>query len=288
MMKAILLVSVILVTLVAACVQLPWGRQQVGTTSQVTIENPDISVKVSAFPSEVKGGRNISVTWNIINNQLTALKNVDVDVYDQCLFSGNNSMHFDNISANRNLLWNWHWSSQPTQFERDCEIKFKVSWDTSSMLSQDLTVLSDSEYFAREQADTLDELATMPIASNSPVTLSLVLSEPLPWTNSSIVYIYTDMADTGGGLMSKLLKDSVNITVPANLDPTTAFCDEYRLEGNVMVLNRDIEFINKEAPSLTCTFNTLTDRPIKTGTLSISANYKYELYDSFTIKVNVK
>ncbi|MEM7820636.1 MAG: hypothetical protein QW751_00335 [Candidatus Aenigmatarchaeota archaeon] len=284
MQKVALLVFAILV--VAACVQLPFGRQQVGIPGETHVENPDMNVEVVAFPAEVKGGRNISVTWNITNKQTTnRLWNVNINVYDQCLFSGDATKHFDELRENRTQTWTWRWSSQTTQFERDCNIKFKVSWESNATIIQDINVLSSTEYYTREQTGTLAAMAGTTTASTNPVTITLRFSDPLPWENNTTVYMYIDIADTGGGFIDKLPKGSIRITLPNNLKGD---CDGYKPKGNELILDRDLNFINKMAPSLTCTFQTTTDRPISTGTLSITANYKYDLDNSFTVKVKTK
>ena len=288
MPKAALILSIVLVTLVAACVQLPWNTSSVtSATGETAMENPDLSINVSAFPTEVKGGRNISVTWNIQNNQLIGLKDVNVEVYDQCLFSGESKKHFDELRPNGMQIWMWSWSSQTTQFERDCEVKFKVTWNSTAFVTQDINVLSETEFYTREQAGTLSDLAGSMTSTTNPITISLDFSEQPPWLNGSTVYMNMGIADTGGGFISKLPNNSINITVPN--DTGTVVCDEYRtVVPNLLVLNRDINFANKEATPLSCTLEIFTNNILSTGTLGVTTNYKYELDDSFTVKIKVK
>lgn len=334
------------VILIAACVQLPFGRQQVGPgPGAASNENPDISVNVAAYPTELKGGRDVSVTWNITNKQEAAtLKDINIDVYDQCLFSGDNITHFDELKPDRPQMWTWKWSSQPTQFERDCEIKFKANWTGTASILQDINVLSDTEYYNREQAGTLGALAGITMATSNPVTISLRFSDTLPWIDNITVYMHIDVADTGDGFIDKLPKGSVNITYPSDLegecdDYETVPCDkiasqslcgqagcgilnrrycsgpektcptlfkescernsnlgcswveEWKCTGSnshLLSLARDLTFVNRAAPSLTCTFETTTDKAVSAGTMSLTANYKYELDNSFTVKVKTK
>lgn len=287
-MRKSLWLLVIPVILIAACVQLPWQRAQVGPAQGVAeITDPDILVQVSAFPTEVRGGRNISVTWNLTNRQVAnSLADVNVDVYDQCLFSGDATKHLLELRAGRSQTWSWKWTSQETPFERDCAIKFKVNWTSDATIVQDINVLSDTEYYTREQAGTLADLSGLMTSTTNPVSITLRFSDPLPWLTGSTVYMYIDVADTGNGLISKLPAGSINISVPSNLD---AVCDGYRqVSEGLWSLDRDLNFVNKAAPSLTCTFNTTTNKPVSTGTLGLTANYKYELDNSFTVNVKTK
>jgi hypothetical protein len=283
-----LLLSVTLVLLVAACVQLPFGREQVGTgPGSIELKNSDVTIQALAYPAEVRGGSDISVKWDITNMQEDEpLSDVNVNAYDTCLFSGTETTkHFDTIQPNRTQTWDWRWSSQTTPFERDCEIKFTADWSGTAHVSQQISVLADSEYYTREQAGTLSELSGTYTATSNPIYIGLRFSDPLPWQNDSTVYMHIDVSNNGEGLIDKMPKGSIQITVPNNL---AGSCDGYITSGSSLVLDRDLNFVSGRAPSLTCTFTTTADEPISTGVLNMSANYKYELDNSFTVKVKTK
>jgi len=367
-----LLLSVTFVLLVSACVQLPFGREQVGAgPGTAEIKNSDVTVQVLAYPAEVRGGSDISVKWDTTNMQENdPLSDVNINAYDTCLFSGTETTkHFDKLQPNRTQTWDWSWTSQTTPFERDCEIKFKTNWSGTAHVSQQISVLTDSEYYAREQAGTLSALSGTSTASSNPVSISLRFSDPMPWQTGSTVYMHIDVSNIGGGLIDKMPKGSIQITVPNNLvgscdgylgagssctgtrtypcssyttksECDAAFCSSFvtghctpvscpkthsecdtepgcdwieevmcnvvpctslttsqcgsvpgcqiSSSSNTLVLDRDLNFVSGRAPSLTCTFTTAADEPISTGVLNMSANYKYELDNSFTVKVKTK
>lgn len=288
-MKKIFLLTLLAAVLLAGCV-FPGQKSQVGLTyGTSSAENPDISVSVSATPTEVTSGRNITVYFDLTNLRTDEnLTDVNLTVYDYCEFDtgGQYFKNFKPIKPNRTETWNWKWKSPNVQFERDCEIKFKVEWAGQTKILQDMVVLSDAEYYAREQAGTLQNISINSYASPSPISISLSFSDPQPWLAGEENYMYIDYSDVGGGIIDKLEEGKVNISFPDNTKVIS--CNYYNKIDDVYQLNTNLSFINRAAPKTTCTFNTISTNPISTGTFRLSANYKYTLDNYFTVKIKPK
>ncbi|MFQ6020597.1 MAG: hypothetical protein ACE5J4_01090 [Candidatus Aenigmatarchaeota archaeon] len=352
--------------------------------------NPDLYLKVEAIPSVVKSGRNLDILFEINNKQGYDLKNFNLNVYDQCVFSGNNSKSFDEIKANRTERWHWKWLTGTMEFERDCEIRFRTEFETKFSLSKGIAVLQESEYYQRESAGTLQDIIVQTDSTDSPVKISLSFSEPHPFLDEDSFYMYIDYTNEENGYIEKLesykkLNDwkvikegspesSYNIfigyeitniswyieessygsykiqfygqndkliktynspwyagaishnyyndfgkktyvkyakltllqggnprlnkknsyvslrpvyfTIPSNIEYIT--CSDYERIGNTMYLKKDLKFFNNRASRSTCNLKVKASQPIDIQSITLTANYKYMLDNSITVKVKPK
>ncbi len=282
-----MLLLLALAILVSGCVSMPWQKSQIGPIAGTTsVTNTDMSMSVAAVPAEVREEKNMSVNFDITNTQQSDLYNININVYETCGFRSDQdgfTYHKDNLTSNRTLRWNPRWTAPAVQFDTDCEIKFRTSWEGNASLSQSVTVLSDAEYTAREAAGTLGDITAGMSASNSPVSITITFGSEQPWADNETVSMFIDYTDTGGGFIDNLASGSVKLTMPDNIKDSD--CNHY----TGIDLNRNLSFINKAAPRSTCTFSTKAgNSPVSTGTISLTANYKYELDNSFTIKIKNK
>ena len=146
----------------------------------------------------------------------------------------------------------------------------------------DIAVLSESEYLQRERTGK-----TMNIYSGStenPLKISLSFSSDQPFINETTEYMYINYYNTGRGNINKLEKGSVIIKVPDNIQMT---CDDY--EGNnILRLNRDLIFNNKQTKKSTCKIITNAKQLIDSKNLVISSNYKYWFDNSIIVKIKPK
>ena len=160
-MRYLLILAIVLVSLCTGLPEIPFinpGNTSVQKAGVLVIdqESPDIFVSVNAIPTEVKAGRDINVFFDLRNKNLYDLKNVNLTVYDPCIFTGDMGKYIDYIRANRTVSFSLKWTADQTDLDKDCNVKFRVSYDAESSLFQDIAVLSKSEYEQREVAGTFD------------------------------------------------------------------------------------------------------------------------------------
>ncbi len=284
-MQKLLLLALITIVFVSGCID--WGGGSLaGFGLTETTENPDIYLKIESSASEIKSGRNLQLQCTITNKGGVSLNNVVVRAYDQCLFTGNNTKIINEIKPNRTSLWNWRWESGNTDFERDCEIRFRTEYNATAITSSTVNVLTESEYYARESQNTLDEIKSTSILTDSALKITLTWSEDQPFLEDEDVFAYINYDDVGHGMIRQLEKGSVVVKVPENL--AEAECSSFEKVEDEFILNSPLKFVNKRAPSTTCKFKTNATQPIESGEFRITANYKYQFDNSLLLKVTPK
>jgi len=298
-MRYFLILTIILVVMISLCTGLPFeipglpffgqsnetNQTQIGLL-RINTDSPDALVKIGAIPSELKSGRSETITFEIQNMNSYDLKNVTVNVYDSCVFTGETSKTINDIKKNVTSKFSWTWKTEKSDIDQNCNIKFKLDYETSnsggSSYSQDIAVLSDTEYQARETAGTLNQIQIKFSYPNSPFRISLKFSDDQPFLNGENYYMYMDYTNAGKGFLDV---KSVTINVPANLNGFS--CKDYNGGTTLtsLTLNKVLNFVGNKASTSTCSFTASTSGPISILPLLITTDYKYSIYDSIPIKV---
>lgn len=286
-MRYLIFIGIVGVVLASLCIQQNANVAGVGLTE--VMESPDIYLKFESIPTEVKVGRNMTLTYIAQDKQPFDLENLTIDAYDLCLFSGQQRV-LDSIElkSNKTKQVSFKYTANPTNFESDCTLKFRTQYQSTFSLSQDVIVLSESEYYIREQQGTLSNLTASSSSSSNPISLTLTFSENQPFLTGDSFNMYIDYSNTGSGFIDKLEAGSITIRIPANMNVDS--CSGYLYSstatgGGTLVLNRDLSFIDNKAPRTTCRVSVTAGQLIDSKTLFLTANYKYALDNSIIVKV---
>jgi len=293
-----LVFSLFAVLAVAGCVQ--FGQQASLGNPQLTQSTQDLILQTEFYPEEVKTGKEMNLGFLIEAKK--PLQNVNLNIYDTCLFSvkespqkmtgnprgGNiitadkDNTTIDLIQANTTKVLKFKLTAGQTEFERDCNIAFKISYEANASVTQDFVVLSDAEYMERQRAGTLSAFDISYFKTDSPLDMALSFSEPQPFQNATEIYMNIDYTNIGSGFLDKLEKNSVEIVLPNNIEKSE--CNDFT-QGK---LNKEKKFINNKAPSSTCKLITKTSRAVDAKRITVNAKYKYNLDNYITVKIKPK
>ena len=283
-MRYLLILAIVLVSLCAGLPEIPFLNPGNVTVQKAGIliidsESPDVFIRAEPIPTEVKARRNVNVFFELRNKNNYDLKNVNFTVYDPCLFTGDLEKNISEIKANRTYSFSLKWTAGSTEFDRDCNVKFRILYDAEYSLFQDIAVLSQSEYEQREVAGTLNNIPIQSSFPDSPLRISLSFSDTQPFMENEKYYMIIDYTNVGSGLVEVKERD-IRIQTPTNIN--NFYCSDY--DSN-LALKEKLNFIGNRAPTSTCNFNTTTTQTMDIKSLSITARYKYILDSSILIKV---
>jgi len=295
-MKYLLILAIVFISL---CVGLPIELPQLGQTpitqepgvSIIDQGSPDIYLSIQTIPLEVRQGRTLTLIFEIRNKNTFDLEDVEVMAYDTCIFDYDDSSErtasyrdIDTLSPNETETWTWEWITGSTELEKDCEIKFKTEYIGNFSLFQDIAILSESEYKIRQLEGTLQNVPIRSYSSKTPLKITLTFPENQPFLEDITGYsMYIDYYNIGIGFIT-VNKEDIEIDIPGNIENQELDCgDYYTSEG---VLNKDLRFIKNKALRTTCDFKTIkVGQPIDIKSLSLTANYKYVLDNSISVRV---
>lgn len=182
------------------------------------IGSPDIFLKIEAIQSQIKSGRNLYLMFELRNKHNYELKNVEIIAYDQCLFSGESKKEIKTLKPNQTLTWTWKWTSEKTDFDTVCNIKFKTSYEATVTWSQGIATLNQIEYEQRELSGTLKEIPIPSFYPDSPLGISITFSNEQPFLgNGEKEYMYIDYSNKGKGFINL---ESIKIRFPSNMGVT--------------------------------------------------------------------
>jgi len=294
-MKYLLLATIVLiVVLISLCADIPnfpnipfLNPPQPGT-SGIEVSNEDIYININALPSEVSGGGNVTLIFQIKNKANYDLEDVSLNIYDPCVFNEGNEIteNIGTLKSNRTITKSWTLTSQEITLTRDCKIKFALSYKGKFNFYQDVAVLTQSEYNVRLTQGTLHNIPIKSSSSSSPLQISLTFLEEQPLLDGTNSDAQINYAYTGSGFINISAGD-VTITIPDNLQVSTDVCkgDYNAPSGGNLTLKESLKFINKKVSPSTCTFIAKASQPIDIKTLTLNANYKYTIDSSIPIKV---
>ncbi len=279
----LLILSILAVVLVSGCIANFTGTQQAGILNPtVTSETQDIVLKAEAVPLEVRSGKRLDLYFEL--DALKDLKNVSFAVTDSCLFSGDMG-GFENqeLKANRSKDFKLTLTAGIVNFDTNCQIRFRASYNSTLMAAQDIIVLSETEFLTEQRTGKISERQPNFASTDNPLQIAFSFSNPQPFENDTEEFMY--MQYSAGSGLEKLSKGSVQFTIPNNVKIT---CDDYVAGGNKLTLNRDLVFIDGTAKKSTCKLTTNAQQDVDSKTLQITANYLYAIDNSINVKIKQK
>jgi hypothetical protein len=289
-MKYFLLLMVIV--LISLCTDIPnfpdipFLNNPIQTgASGIEISNEDIYVNVNALPSEISGGGDVVLYFQITNKANYDLEGVSLNLYDTCVFEEVQPESIGTLKSNRTITKSWTLSSQPVTLSRDCNIKFALSYNGKFTFYQDVVVLTQSEYNIRLLDGTLHNIPIKSLSSSSPLQISLTFSEEQPLLENTNVNAQISYAYTGNGFIDVGTGDvKINLpSNPSNLEVSGTGCRGDYDSGLSLV--EPLKFINKKASPTTCTLRAKASQLIDIKLLTITADYKYTIDSSIPVRV---
>jgi len=286
-MRYLLFLALILIVSMSMCAGLPeipffntGGDIQKAGVIVMDAESPDVFIRAEAIPpTEVRAGRNVNVYFELRNKNTYSLKNVKLTVYDPCIFSGDIEKLITEIKANKTYTFSLKWTAGSTDIDKDCKIKFRIEYDAEYSLSQNIAVLSQTEYEQREVSGTLHDIPIQSSFPDSPLKILLSFSETQPFINNEKYYLQLDYRNAGSGVID-VGKGAITIKPPVNVKDFT--CSDY---DSSLTNTEALNFITNRASTSSCSFTASTSQIMDIMSLSITARYKYMLDNSILIKV---
>jgi hypothetical protein len=242
-------------------------------------ESPDVFIRAEAIPTEVKEGRNVNVYFELRNKNSYDLKNIKLTVYDPCIFTGDVEKLMNEIKANRTYTFSLKWTAGRTELEKECNVKFRITYDAEYSLSQDIVVLSQAEYEQREISGTLNTIPIQYSYPESPLKINLAFSDTQPFMVNEKYYLHLDYLNAGSGLIEV---NSGDIIIKPPINVKDFYCNDY---DSSLALKEKLNFIGNRASTSACSFTATTTQTMDMKTLTISARYKYILDSSILLKV---
>jgi len=223
-MRYLLLLAIVFVSL---CTQLPieipflTPVQESSLALEVTTD-PNLYLKVETLPKEVKEGKNISIFFEMRNKGDSILENINLYVYDQCIFSDGNKKTISVLKPDRTERWSWRWKAGNIELPTDCKIKFRTDYESNFSLFQDVAVLTESEYYIKEQEGTLESIPISSSSSYSPLSISVSFLEKQPFLEEDEITMTIGYSYIGDGIMNV---SDITIDIPNNLQFVS--CSDY-------------------------------------------------------------
>ena len=257
--------------------------QQILQIDVVTGGVEDISIRAEV-PEFAREGR--SYTWHVLATPSIDISDFRFSVYDRCggLFTAltDDTFSEESIMANRTKTFEINYMFGETQAD-SCKVRFKTTYTSNMSMSQGIVVMTESEWMEREQKGTRKDIPVHAYSTVNPLRMEISFSHDQPLIEEEDVRMYIDYYDEGTGIISSLEPGDVKIEVPKNLEFIT--CDDYKVEGDMIILDAEKKFTNKRGTRTTCEFRTKAEQPIDSRTMFIEALYGYELNSDFTVSV---
>lgn len=214
------------------------------------------------------------------------INNLDISFYDKCggLFTAKDNDNFKEsfIESNRTKTYETTYTMGTTQVDK-CTVRFKTAYTSNMTLSQGVIVLTETEWFEREQKGTRTDITAAVYSTTNPLRITTSFSQGQPLIEQATVKMYLDYSDAGTGVIRNLKAGDVKIKLPGNLELIS--CDDYKSEGGFLVLNKEKIFINKKTSRSTCEFKTKASQAIDSRPVFVEAIYGYEIDSSFDVNI---
>jgi hypothetical protein len=290
-MRYFLLIAIVAISLCVEIPFLPFSQLTPPKTlapGVLELSNEEIYVNIKTLPTEITGGGNVTIIYQIMNKATYKLKNIILTLYDPCVFNNGNSKEvvINNLRPNQTNSSSWVLKSDVVNLTRDCKLKFMVKYEGIFSLFQDIAVLTSSEYNVRLLQGTLKNIPISSSSSISPLKIYLTFNEEQPFLTGIPIDMQINYAYTGDGFIN-VTSGGVAIKVPDNLLGSEPSCTDYNYDSGTqtLTLKKELKFINKRASSSICTFTTKASQMLDIKSLILTASYKYMIDGFITVKV---
>ncbi|MEM5772086.1 MAG: hypothetical protein QXO19_00950 [Candidatus Aenigmatarchaeota archaeon] len=285
-MKKTLFLILLVIIFFSGCVENFNVFESKISENAIITKSDDVKLEVQITPRNILSQRTATLEYTIQNlRDDINLTDIKINFYDLCGLSikeGSAVTNIDSLKPNQTKYYKIKLEAPKIDFNTQCEIKYRLTYNSSTYLTQDIVVLSDSEYAARETAGTLNDISISSKSPKSPILINFKISEAQPLRETKEgenVYIYFSFSNIGNGYIDKIDVGSVTISIPNNLK---GYCRNFDNNKNIINLN----FYNKETRQITCSFSTKSTQPIDIKQFKISVdNFKYTLDN--TININL-
>jgi hypothetical protein len=294
-MKYLILSTIFLTALISLCtmpnielpVVNPTQTQQLTNVLTVDSGSPDIFIGVDISTSQTKPNREFQISFELRDKQSFDLRDAELTVYDHPCFRDEDnpglfSKIIGTIRANQTKMFNLKWKTDPTiDLQKNCPIRFKISYYSDYSFFQNIVVLSSSEYYQKESEGTLKNIPITFSSTSSPLGIQITFSDEQPFLeNQPNYYMYINYFNSGQGYFEDV---DAEISPPSNinLDCSPVYDSNFKLDK----VNHPLVFIRDRATPSTCKFSTKDVATMDIKSLSLTAKYKYILDNSISITV---
>ncbi|NOZ81889.1 MAG: hypothetical protein GXO63_01945 [Candidatus Micrarchaeota archaeon] len=272
------LLPVVLAVFVSGCIS--FDNSLVSGFVTQKISDPDMNLEIQYYPEKVFAGKKFKM--NFLVEAKKELRNLKIDVFDPCIFSGDNPEGtVENLPANYTRNFKFTFTAENTEVPIDCKIRYSISYETDSVAMIDLVVLSDTEYMERQRTGTMNELSVNVYSTDSKLRIDPVYTSEVPAVTGSEVYLRVDYSAESG-----VREADITITFPEFVEE--AVCDGKKI-GNEYTKTKEytkkVKIYEGSGGRTLCVLKVKTDKPISSGKIVIKGSYKYEKDDYINVKV---
>jgi hypothetical protein len=284
-MRHVAILAILSVLSLSMCTGMPDMDFFGGNVSEAgftTIESgsQNLFMAVEVVPSQVKSGRSVTLRFSIQNNNPYDIEDVSISVYDMCVFTGESSKDLGDIKANRSAEETIKLESSEIDLDRQCDIKFMISYNAQQVFTQDFAVLSASEYEQMELAGTIGTIPVSSFSQSGPLTVTMRLSDEQPLVDGEEYYLYIDYYSSGEGVI-EVGSGDIAIHKPSSISDFE--CDDYY--SSSLKISKSLSFVSGRAQNSVCSFTAESSSPMTIGTMTVTADYSYKVYGSVPILV---
>jgi hypothetical protein len=281
-MNKSLVLAVGIVMLFSMCSGIPFISDQPSISpGTVIVSNQDIYVKAQALPSEIRSGKFTNIMFEVSNANRYPLKNVNIIIYDPCVLTGETSKVIAELKQNRTESFSLKLNAPVEDITKNCNLRFRVFYDATYSLFQDVAVLKDAEYEQREASGTLGSVPISSTIPSSPLSVQVTFSDQQPLMDSQDTYLNINYYTSGSGLITVPAK-GIKLTIPSNMKSVDCGGDFDTSFQSAEALS----FVQGRASNSVCTFKTSASQAMDIKSLQISASYTYELTGAIPITVS--
>jgi len=251
----------------------------------------DLSVKTEAVPHDVYSGKTTTLYFDVSNEGNITLSDLNVQITDPSLFTSEESLEkkIPELEPEETKSWEWELKADDVALPKDCTIRYKTEYSSQALALYDVSAITEEEFTRLQRSRRLEnETNLFYYKTKSPVDIDISLSKEQPILEDMEFYLYINLRDVGTGYVEKISRGNMTLKYPNFLELES--CDDLEKNNGVLTLRNDLNFINKQAKTITCKFKTKKDiGEIKTiGQFEVDIKYKYMYYDTINVRINPK
>lgn len=309
-MNKVILSSLILVLLVAGCVNPLDSLFNQGGSTQVKELPPDVlSIQnITVLPStSVRERDQFSVFFDLMNQDELNETLYSYNIYDTGLCdwtggdsrSGSDSLFPQEI---RQIEWNFNApsSQEIANLRVTCPIRFRFDFDYQAKSQIDVLVMNSERLRELQRAGKSTTFSPTLNVGRGPIKIYFDFGTTLPVRNNSELTVYVRVEDKGTGMLENIESDSFTIRFPKGfnvIEGNGATCPSFNCELDILSAiegegwkctnYQNISIISKKTLDIRCSGIT-TPSVVDEKTYFISATLDYGYYVAGQVDVEVK